>query len=388
VSGAERSPYAPPGVEVHGGKRSPEGPGYLPLVGAVLGIGTGVVLAASQIVSLNLFGSAAFSLLFYAHASLAFGAVLGLLLAFVPGGRLGVPRIALEASLLGAVILGAAGLAGVARIQWVLNALLVPVLAVTAGAAVLWLWRSRAPLVTRVLFAGAALTQCVPWAAAFAHAGFFARTRYDVFLPIALAVVVRPLVTRESLREGPIAATVLYALSHIVASLFGFGLAVLVEVPAGTALAVLALRAAGKVPCAWSRWTRRAEVVLFMHGGALAAFFGMLDVDVHLPDTLFATGTLHLQAFVAVFEGLRWLPRAARRRAGWVGLSTTFVGAETFCTCLVTLGARGNPLRYAGYLTRYTTLHQVAAIGAFALVIGLTVVLLADLAQQKRRAAA
>ena len=123
---------------------------------------------------------------------------------------------------------------------------------------------------------------------------------------------------------------------------------------------------------------------LFTIGGFTGIMVGVLAVDVHLHDTYYVVAHFHYVMMggqvIALLGGLHyWWPKITGRlyneMLGKVAAALVFIGFNvTFFTQLI-LGSRGMPRRYATYLPRYETLHQISTVGSWILGAGLFLVL-------------
>jgi len=121
-------------------------------------------------------------------------------------------------------------------------------------------------------------------------------------------------------------------------------------------------------------------IFLFSIGGLTGLLLGALSPNVHLHNTYFVVGHFHYVIFGGMGFGLLagfhyWLPKMFGRmydkRMSVIGWLILFIGFNLFYFPMFILGWQGMPRRYFEYLPQYTTLHQVATVGAFIMVIGL-----------------
>jgi hypothetical protein len=123
----------------------------------------------------------------------------------------------------------------------------------------------------------------------------------------------------------------------------------------------------------------RLAAALFA-GVMLGAFVSTLSVDIHLHDTTFTIGVLHMNVFVVMLTWLTlWLrdrePRPGARAALTVGVVLLGIGAHMMCWSMIVMGSQGMPLRYVGYLDQFERLHRAVAFGATLFMVGLVTVL-------------
>ena len=123
---------------------------------------------------------------------------------------------------------------------------------------------------------------------------------------------------------------------------------------------------------------------LFTIGGFTGIMVGVLAVDVHLHDTYYVVAHFHYVMMggqvIALLGGLHyWWPKVTGRlyneTLGKLAAILVFIGFNvTFFTQLI-LGSQGMPRRYATYLPRYESLHQISTVGSWILGAGLFLVL-------------
>ena len=127
-------------------------------------------------------------------------------------------------------------------------------------------------------------------------------------------------------------------------------------------------------------------VFLFCIGGLTGVMQGALSLNTHLHDTYFIVAHFHYVMFggtgFAFFGALfYWFPKMFGRMyptrmvvVGWVHL---FVGFNLLYFTMLVLGYMGMPRRYFDHLPQFHTGHIIATIGAFPLVAGIFILLLA-----------
>lgn len=76
-------------------------------------------------------------------------------------------------------------------------------------------------------------------------------------------------------------------------------------------------------------------------------------------------------------------PRPRARRGIGAVVALIGLGAHGICWSMVVLGRRGMPERYTQYLDRFQPLHQVTALAAAALILGLVLLLVSTRARER-----
>ncbi|WP_435063722.1 cbb3-type cytochrome c oxidase subunit I [Halobaculum sp. EA56] len=117
----------------------------------------------------------------------------------------------------------------------------------------------------------------------------------------------------------------------------------------------------------------------FIIGGVTGVFLASIPVDLVLHDTYYVVGHFHYIVMGAItFAGMagiyywfplvtgRWYQRSLAKAHFWLWM----VGTNITFFAMVLLGYGGMPRRYATYLPQFATLHQVASLGAFLLLVG------------------
>jgi len=148
-----------------------------------------------------------------------------------------------------------------------------------------------------------------------------------------------------------------------------------------------------------------AFIFLFGIGGLSGLFLGTLSVNVHVTDTYFIVAHFHYVMFggsmVAFLAGLHyWWPKITGRmfhdRWGQLACLIVFVGFNLTFFPQFVMGSRGMPRRYYDYTgllqqhPEFSYYHLLSTIGAFAMGVGLVIVLgylLASLWRGERAAA-
>jgi cytochrome c oxidase subunit 1 len=121
-------------------------------------------------------------------------------------------------------------------------------------------------------------------------------------------------------------------------------------------------------------------IVQFSIGGFTGLMLGALSVNIHVTDTYFVVGHFHYVMFggtgFGFFAALHyWYPKMFGRmynkgaaKISWL-LST--IGFNILYVPFLILGYAGMPRRYYHYLPQFQTLHVVATVGSWILVLGL-----------------
>jgi cytochrome c oxidase subunit I len=121
-------------------------------------------------------------------------------------------------------------------------------------------------------------------------------------------------------------------------------------------------------------------IFLFSIGGLTGLLIGALSPNVHLHNTYFIVGHFHYVIFGGMGFGLfaafhYWLPKICGRMYNKFLASISwliiFAGFNIFYFPMLILGWQGMPRRYYDYLPQFTSMHVLASIGSFILVVGL-----------------
>jgi cytochrome c oxidase subunit 1 len=117
----------------------------------------------------------------------------------------------------------------------------------------------------------------------------------------------------------------------------------------------------------------------FVIGGVTGVFLASVPVDLVLHDTYYVVGHFHYVVMGAItFAGMaglyywyplytgRWYQQSLAKVHFWLWM----VGTNVTFFAMVLLGYGGMPRRYASFLPRFITLHQIATFGAILLLIG------------------
>ena len=117
----------------------------------------------------------------------------------------------------------------------------------------------------------------------------------------------------------------------------------------------------------------------FIIGGVTGVFLASIPVDLVLHDTYYVVGHFHYIVMGAItFAGMagiyywfplvtgRWYQRTLAKAHFWLWM----VGTNVTFFAMVLLGYGGMPRRYATFLPQFTSLHQIASVGAFMLLVG------------------
>jgi cytochrome c oxidase subunit 1 len=117
----------------------------------------------------------------------------------------------------------------------------------------------------------------------------------------------------------------------------------------------------------------------FIIGGVTGVFLASIPIDLVLHDTYYVVGHFHYVVMGAIafagFAGIYyWFPlvtdRMYQASLGKAHFWLTMVGSNITFLAMILLGYGGMPRRYATYLPKFATLHQVATLGAVLLLIG------------------
>ena len=123
-------------------------------------------------------------------------------------------------------------------------------------------------------------------------------------------------------------------------------------------------------------------IFLFCIGGLTGVMNGALALNVHIHDTYFIVGHFHYVMFggtgMALFAALLyWFPKMFGRmydkRAIYASWFPMFIGFNMLYFTMLILGMLGMPRRYYVHLPQYHTLHVVATVGSWLLVLGLVI---------------
>lgn len=124
---------------------------------------------------------------------------------------------------------------------------------------------------------------------------------------------------------------------------------------------------------------------------ASVSLLARLSVDIHLHDTYFVVGQLHLAAAVVVLTMIAGLltwsePLFGRRPRTWPArLGAVLLGASVVAQAILMLllGGRGMPRRYSSYVPQFTELQRGLSIAAFAALAGGVLLLVAWIAGRR-----
>ncbi len=121
-------------------------------------------------------------------------------------------------------------------------------------------------------------------------------------------------------------------------------------------------------------------IFLFSIGGLTGVMQGALAVNVHVHDTYFIVGHFHYVMFGGTGFGffaalLYWFPKMFgkmySKKAIYASWFPMFVGFNLLYFSMLILGLMGMPRRYFHHLPQFDTLHVVATVGSWFLVLGL-----------------
>lgn len=135
--------------------------------------------------------------------------------------------------------------------------------------------------------------------------------------------------------------------------------------------------------------TARLALSLAAPSIVLRSFLASLPRDIHLHDTTFIVGAMHMEVFVVLLGWLAfWLrdrePRPRARGALHAGVGLVGLGAHLTCWGMVVLGTRGMPMRYRQYLDRFQPHHQVISLAATMLIVGLLLMITSTRTRSER----
>lgn len=123
-------------------------------------------------------------------------------------------------------------------------------------------------------------------------------------------------------------------------------------------------------------------IVQFSIGGFTGLMLGALSVNIHVTDTYFVVGHFHYVMFGGTGFGFfaaihYWFPKffgkmynKGRATVAWL-LAT--IGFNTLYIPFLIMGYLGMPRRYYHYLPQFQTLHQIATVGSWILVLGIII---------------
>jgi cytochrome c oxidase subunit 1 len=123
-------------------------------------------------------------------------------------------------------------------------------------------------------------------------------------------------------------------------------------------------------------------IFLFAIGGLTGVMQGALAINVHIHDTYFIVGHFHYVMFGGTGMGffaalLYWFPkmfgRMYSKKAIYVSWFPMFIGFNMLYFGMLILGMMGMPRRYYVHLPQFHTMHVVATVGSWLLVLGLLI---------------
>jgi len=121
-------------------------------------------------------------------------------------------------------------------------------------------------------------------------------------------------------------------------------------------------------------------IFLFAIGGLTGVMQGALAINVHIHDTYFIVGHFHYVMFGGTGMGLfaallYWFPkmfgRMYSKKAIYASWFPIFIGFNMLYFGMLILGMMGMPRRYFVHLPQFHTMHVVATVGSWFLVLGL-----------------
>jgi cytochrome c oxidase subunit I len=119
-------------------------------------------------------------------------------------------------------------------------------------------------------------------------------------------------------------------------------------------------------------------IAVFVIGGITGVMLAAVPFDIHVHDTYFVVAHLHYVLFGGSVFGLyaalyHWYPKATGRMVneplGQIHFVLTFIGMNLTFMPMHQLGLMGMNRRIALYDPRFTTLNQVATVGAYILAV-------------------
>jgi cytochrome c oxidase subunit 1 len=136
-------------------------------------------------------------------------------------------------------------------------------------------------------------------------------------------------------------------------------------------------------------------IVQFSIGGFTGLMLGALAVNIHVTDTYFVVGHFHYVMFggtgFGIFAALHyWFPkmfgRMYKQKPANIAWLLMTIGFNTLYFPFLILGYLGMPRRYYHYLLQFETLHRIATVGSWILVLGM-IIMFANLFLALRRGA-
>ncbi|WP_026853379.1 cytochrome c oxidase subunit I [Geothrix fermentans] len=121
-------------------------------------------------------------------------------------------------------------------------------------------------------------------------------------------------------------------------------------------------------------------IFLFAIGGLTGVMQGALAINVHIHDTYFIVGHFHYVMFGGTGMGLfaallYWFPKMFgkmySKKAIYASWFPMFIGFNMLYFGMLILGMMGMPRRYYVHLPQFHTMHVVATVGSWFLVLGL-----------------
>ena len=121
-------------------------------------------------------------------------------------------------------------------------------------------------------------------------------------------------------------------------------------------------------------------IFLFAIGGLTGVMQGALAINVHIHDTYFIVGHFHYVMFGGTGMGLfaallYWFPKMFgkmySKKAIYASWFPMFIGFNMLYFGMLILGMMGMPRRYFVHLPQFHTMHVVATVGSWFLVLGL-----------------